>query len=352
MGDQFRQRLRQSLEAYRGAEDADVAGAREDVLNVLLEGGLAPAGAPQIIRKAIEVPVFTGDLAKDKQTANEFMARAIEAKDVGRLGDDEMIRYLKLRLQGKAWTWVANGIAAAETWTTDWAQFQTEFLRRWADSATISEKVLLRKSLYQKSTEGVQDFYDRVLHVENVLQRDNPNRAAAGFRDMYNANCLFNFLSGLKPEIHEKVVSIGCDTLTIARDNAVKAEKALFDTRKKKDGLVAAIEQIEESARNNLEEDKFEVLQQTLAALKIYQKGDQRGRGGRGGRGQRGRGRGRGQFRTTQGSNYQFKGKCFHCEEIGHMEAQCPSKNKKQEAFAVENDLNAVAPAWTTVTRQ
>ena len=366
----YARRLRDSLDGLRQADAAGLQAARDAVLDVVLEqaGG---AGGPNInIRKALEVPVFTGDLQKDKITANEFLARADEAKDVGHLTDPDMLRYIKLRLQGKAWTWINNGTEAGAGWATDWPRFKVEFARRWADSATISEKVLLRKSLYQKTHENVQDFYDRVVHTENILQRDRTQaqRQAAGFRDMFNSNCLFNFLSGVKPEIHERVIAIGCDTLEAALENAIKAEKALFDTKKKKDGLVAALDQLQEAAKGQLNDQELEGFQQTMAALKLYENFGGRGRGRGRGRGsqrfQRGRGynRGRGFGRGGYNNNYSFSGKCFHCDEFGHIERFCPKKGQQtavvedkrrnQPSYAVEQELNEVAPAWTTVTKQ
>lgn len=372
--------LEDAIEEAQQAATAAAAAAATNAATAAAQqvaAAIQPNNAAVMMRRAIEVPVFTGDFQKDKITASEFIARANEAQQVGNVQDDNMLQYIKLRLQGKAWTWIENGTEANTNWATQWPEFKIEFCRRWAESSTVSEKVLLRKSLYQKTQEGVQDFYDRVIHAENVLQRENPNKNQAGYRTMFDSNCLFNFLSGLKPEIHERVIAIGCDTLAIALANSIRAEKALFDTKKKKDGLTSAIEQIEEAAKTTLEPEQFQNLSQTLSSMKIYERGGRgrgrgRGRGfGRGGqqgyqgqtyRGRGGYNRGRGNY-----NNGPFRGQCYRCDEFGHRAQDCPKRGTQgqgqgqvlassngngQDAFAIEQDLNNLAPVWTTVTRQ
>lgn len=285
------------------------------------------AGVHASMRKALELPIFTGDEDKDKMTGQEFVTRVEYAKRLGTWSDEQTARYVILRLQGLAWSWISSAIEEEKAWIGTWPTLKEEFNNRWVPLRSVSEKVALRRTLIQKDKEKVMDFMDRVKKAEQVFQHSAvpiPDAQKAAAQLIFDKNILFNFMAGLKPAIHEKVVTAGCDTLTEALDNAIKAEKSIID-RKPQNPPVMAV-QASGSGRG-----RSQGQGQSRQRGRRQQKST-RNQSSRGGGGSYGNGNGSG--------NGKFMGTCWNCGKQGHMKGQCRSKTVSSNSVQKSQNQN------------
>lgn len=319
MGDDFRARTRRSLENAIGAGVAaeDRATAITEVVDLMEQLRTTQTRQQAILKKALDVPIFTGDKEKDKVSPQEFISRAKATRRATECSEQEILEYAMMRLQGDAWIWINNAQEADLAWTADWTQFQTQFLTRWVESATVASQVELRNSLKQNAKEAVQKFWDRCFNVMMRIERANqPARTYAELENIIKGNALFHFLSGLRPELRVVVTSLGCDTVENALANAIKAEHA--EQNRKKESPVYAVEEAPVAA----------------VARKPGGRGRGRGRGGRNG------------FQTRT-----FNGNCYHCQQYGHRAAFCPQKATQPKTVQAVQEASgeaAVAAAVAT----
>lgn len=321
--DDFAVNFRRSLDnAFRQAGD-DRAQALQEITDQMARLNATHTRQQGLLKKSLEIPVFTGDKSKDKISPQEFIARANAAQRATQCTDAEILEYAICKIQGDAWIWINNGTESNQPWSRDWTRFQTEFLRRFIETTTVAAQVELRNALKQGLTETVQRFWDRCTNTIIRIERANqPARTYAELREVIEGNSLFHFMSGLKPELRAVVTSLGCETSEEALQNAIRAEQA--EINKKKDNLVLSIQDEEVSA--------------------IQQRNSRSYRG-------RGRGRGRG-FRTNTSGQFQrtpFQGECYTCGQKGHKAYFCPQK-PQANVNAIEQG-NEEAPAWNTVAR-
>ena len=210
-----------------------------------------------------------------------------------------------LRLTEKALVWVdAQKKLGNPLEQLDWEGFKLIFLDRFKprdDTLKATEAIY---DLRQKSTENVQDFFDRcclAVEAKNKPGFTDEQRREPWYPDV-RASDIFSFMcAGLSPTIR-KVVMSSSDPPRSAddlRDKAVEAEAALQAQHSIAQLSLKREEDKDEDKDDNdqekgIKDEKYDKLEQELNAIK---------------------------------QNF----RCYVCNQLGHLARDCPKKRQGQQ---------------------
>jgi len=213
----------------------------------------APAAPVQLVmdyrtQKIADLPLFNGDKT-DAISAEDFVRKTDAAKEAMRWDDATTVVHFKACLRGTALAWIkAQEIKNVNT--NSWEALKIVFTKKYVTPFEESNLLKALGDLKQKQGEHPRDFDSRVCNVlidvkkarpqfvanlpANVAERTDEAMAAilqaAMDHDlMHLAKCLF--ISGLTPEIREKVVDKKPTTLEQANDAANELFESLSSTK-------------------------------------------------------------------------------------------------------------------------
>ena len=324
--------------------------------------------------KGFEIPYFYGS-SQDNLLAKNWTAAIDNAADLGNWTPQNTAQTAYMAMRDKAANWINNQRRGGNEAVNSWTTLKPLFEKRFHKTATLSQECALQDSLYQKKDESVNDFYDRVDSAQYVFDEkwpaleENATQAqrtqdAASKKASHKQGVYEKFLKGLKKNIKEVVVLKQVANLEDLLEKAVDVELSLgISGENASVAEIAEIENDEAEGAASLKPEKqrqneaFNVdeLKECVDFIKTQMRGNGRGfRGYRGQRGQfrgygsrrgfngprsnRGGGRGRGQWQPPNEPNM----KCYSCNQFGHRERYCPSRNNWQNGNA-RNDNGNVA---------
>lgn len=257
--------------------------------------------------RTVKLPEFSGDIAVDKMSAQEYISAVEMSARAGEWTDEVTAERVKLKLTGEARTWLNNRIRAETPGLGVFAPAAVNgrlppglrqlIIDRFMPQQTAGEQERLRATLIQADNESVNSFFDRVESVQFLLDMELPANfrvdQKASYDIVHNRQVQGNFIAGLRNDIRRHVTTLNVATLEDALRAAIAFEKAASPAKKAIGGMQ--------------NEEGEQTLEARLAALELQRSGQV----------SRGRGRGRGGLQGQAGEG------CFYCGYVGHIKPVC-----------------------------
>jgi hypothetical protein len=237
-----------------------------------------------------------------------FLRAVDQAKIVGNLTDVKTASLVAAKLTGLAKQWFNRLVMRNDPRLNDWREFKALITQRYMKKLNMGEIQQLYATLTQQSGENVSDFRDRVevACLTEDLSLEAGIKAEAGYENALNRKIRRLFIAGLSERIRSTMASIDVEAADIEQ-------------------LMIAAERAE-----NLQKTTSIVHGPGGALVAAAQYGGGRGRGGFRGGGFRGAARGGGR---GGGPRDMTKVRCFRCNNMGHMRADCKVPADKIKKF-------------------
>ena len=202
---------------------------------------------------ALRVPAFTEPT--DSFSARMFIDKINYFTATFNWTDKQAVNAALNALQGKARTWYESTIDTDSKAFETYTKFQEAFLQRFKPSRNIAAQVKTLHSLYQKQSESVRDFYERVDVTFSLIFRDvmpaaaNPKKGVIQIRGHI---VILEFINGLRPDI-KAIVEAQTDVSDGSLDHKNKVDDLLMIAERAESSQADKSAAVEEVASNNLE---------------------------------------------------------------------------------------------------
>ena len=250
--------------------------------------------------KALNIPNFFGDLAKDILSPKAWIKQVNSCMKLSGWDEAKTSAYAQLSLRSRAANW-ANACLEMDPECFDtWTKLQEQFLKRFYVKKTLAELSFLKANLVQAEKETVRDFFDRCVSTQLLLDEawgelpatsteDEKKAYAAAKKESHTKSVELNFITGVHEFIRSKLLIEQCKTTEEILDLAQRIEASKRDQQK----IYTDTSKLEINAIRDV--------------------------GGRGRNTNRGGGRG-GRGTTSN------RGSCFRCGDPSHYADRCVAK--------------------------